>query len=208
MTCLKTHPATGAIPMTNSSTDFNHDPRIERTRRAVMDAGIALMYEFGPDGVNHAAVATAAGVSRTTMYKYWPTRAKLLLDIFGCVEHDELAELSGDIRTDLMEMLGRMRRSFNDVQERRMFTSLLAQAQWDDDVSEARAGARAIPVEYFSRIVDDGIAQGVFRRDLDPIVAAGRLVGPLMFAALAMDDVDSVDIESLVDDWLASARPD
>ena len=89
-------------------TDTASDPRIERTRSAVLDAGVAILFEQGPDGVTHAAIANAARVSRTTLYKYWPTRAELLFDILNQVEPHKKVKPSGDVRTDLVAMIGEM----------------------------------------------------------------------------------------------------
>lgn len=188
-------------------TDSSIDPRVERTRRAVLDAGGELLCTFGPDGVNHAAVATQAGVSRTTLYKYWPTRAKLLLDIFTSFHDHEEHTPSGDVRTDLVAMLTEHQDSMRDAQSRRMFVSMLAQAQWDDDVIEARAELKAIPLAHLATVIETGVASGEIREGVATAEAASRLVGPLMFASLAMDDSVMLDVESIVDDWLVSVRP-
>lgn len=197
---------TGENPF-NAMTDASTDPRVERTRRAVFDAGAELLCAHGPDGITHASVATQAGVSRTTLYKYWPTRAKLLLDIFSSFhDHDEHTP-SGDVRADLIDMLTEHHQSMSDPQSRRMFVSMLAQAQWDDDVVEAKAELKAIPLAHLEAVIASGVVADEIRPGVHTVVAASRLVGPLMFASLAMDDLDLIDVESIVDDWLATVRP-
>jgi len=195
-------------PTETMSDSTSTDPRVERTRRAVLDAGAELLSEQGPDGVTHASVATQAGVSRTTLYKYWPTRAKLLFDIFSSFHDDSDHTPSGDVRTDLVAMLREHQRSMSDPQRRRMFVSMLAQAQWDADVVEAKSELKAIPLADLEAVIESGVVVGIVRTGIDPEAAASRLLGPLMFASLVMDDAVLVDVESIVDDWLASVRPD
>lgn len=192
------------IPMTDTPTD----PRVERTRRAVLDAGAELLSDHGPDGVTHASVATQAGVSRTTLYKYWPTRAKLLFDIFSSFHDDGVVKPTGDVRADLIAMLEEHQRSMSDPQRRRMFVSMLAQAQWDADVVEAKSELKAVPLADLEAVIESGVVAGEVRTGVEPEAAASRLLGPLMFASLVIDDATLVDVESIVDDWLWSVRSD
>jgi AcrR family transcriptional regulator len=48
------------------------DPRVVRTRLAVLEAATMLLRTEGPGAVTHARVAEAAGVGRATIYRHWP----------------------------------------------------------------------------------------------------------------------------------------
>lgn len=183
------------------------DPRVERTRQAVVEAGMSVLVDEGPDGVHHAAIAAAANVSRTTLYKYWPTRAKLLFEILGSFDAHPAMEHSGDLRTDLLNMLGELQTSLADPVRRRVFSSMLAQAQWDADVVEAQRGLRALPLGSLETMFEVAAARGEVREGIVAIQAASRLIGPLMFCALVADpETMEIDLESLVDDWLGTVR--
>ena len=201
-------PLTSVDMSTPPTTETASDPRVERTRLAVVDAGMAVLLEQGPDGINHAAIAAAAGVSRTTLYKYWPTRAKLLLEILAAFDpHPPLAS-TGELRTDLIHLVGEVRVSMSDPTHCRVFSSMIAQAQWDDDVNEAQTSLRAIPLRGLSALLDAATERGEIVEGVVPMEAAARLIGPLMFAAfLAREEMLTVDVESIVDDWLATVRP-
>lgn len=186
-------------------TDAATDPRIERTRTAVLDAGVAILFEQGPDGVTHAAVATAAPVSRTTLYKHWPTRADLLFDILNCVEPHKNVEPTGEIRSDLFEMMGEMAIAFADPQLNKMFSSLMAQAQWDDDTDKAQQALLAGGMANMERVLDAAVANNQLPAGIDPLRAGGRLVGPMFFASLiGRRPMLPAEVEQLVDDWLAT----
>jgi hypothetical protein len=84
---------------------------------------------------------------------------------------------------------------------------MIAQAQWDDDVSEAQSEVRAIPLGGLAVLLDAAADRGEIVEGVVPMDAACRLIGPLMFAALvANEDIMTVDIESIVDDWLSTVR--
>jgi AcrR family transcriptional regulator len=56
------------------------DPRIIRSRRAVLDAALAELAERGYGAFTIDGVATRAGVARSTIYRLWPDRAALIAD--------------------------------------------------------------------------------------------------------------------------------
>ena len=54
------------------------DPRVERTRRVVLDATIELIVEGGFTAVTIEAVAARSGVAKSTIYRHWPGRVELM----------------------------------------------------------------------------------------------------------------------------------
>ncbi len=166
-----------------------------------------LLLEAGPDAIHHAGIASAAGVSRTTLYKYWPTRAKLLLEVLTAFDaHPEMCT-SGDIRADLVVLLSGLRDSMADPARCRVFTTMLAQAQWDDDILEAKTAMRAIPMGGLSLLLDAAVSRGEIRSGLNVSDVAARLLGPLMFGAVVIgQDIEAIDVDSIIDDWLATVR--
>src|SRR5947199_656450 len=55
----------------------NRVPRYDRTAAAILDAAAHALSEHG-SSTNMADVAAAAGVSRATLYRYYPDREALL----------------------------------------------------------------------------------------------------------------------------------
>ena len=56
------------------------DPRVLRTRRAVLDAALAELAERGYGAFTIDAVAARAGVARSTIYRIWTDRTTLIAD--------------------------------------------------------------------------------------------------------------------------------
>ena len=207
MTDFSTPGTSNGGAASTEAADGGTDPRTERIRTAVVAAGAMMLSEHGPDRINHAAIASAAGVSRTTLYKYWPTRAQLLHDILVGFDTHPAIPSTGDVRADLLTMLHDIQVGMSDPVRRRMFSSMLAQSQWDADLIEAQNSLRAIHLAGLTDLFAAAVEQGEIVEGVDPTVAAGRLIGPLVFAALvAQQDVMEVDTESIVDDWLSTVR--
>jgi len=184
------------------------DPRVARTHDAVHEAGRQLLVESGPAAVTHAAIATAARLSRTTLYKYWPTRFELLAEICHAAKPDAMVMPTGDVRTDLVQMTSRVAENFADRESLKMFVSMLAQSQWDDDARSAQAAMIGVGISDLAAILEAGEQSGQLPSGIDPRHAATRLLGPLFFGATVLDDDRFRDgePEAIVDDWLASIR--
>lgn len=193
--------------MTTTSTTgpCGTDPRIERTRAAVLEAGATILFEKGPEAVTHAAVAGDARVSRTTVYKHWPKRGDLLVDVLRQVEPHKPVEPSGDLRADMQQMGRQIAASFQDQRLNKVFSSLMAQAQWDDDTSQAQQALLNAGMADMAVILDAAVGAGQLPDGIDPLRTAGRLIGPIFFAALiAREPLSTDEVDVLVDDWLAS----
>ncbi|MEM1332006.1 MAG: TetR/AcrR family transcriptional regulator [Actinomycetota bacterium] len=190
-----------------SADDAELDPRVERTRRAVLDAGIQLLFERGPDGVTPAAVANTARISRTTLYKYWPTRAELLYDVLEEVEPRPEIELRGDVRVDLLAMLTTYCTGMNDPEARKVFSSVLARAQWDADTREVQLKMEEYALDHLTRVFSAAASNGQLPDGLDVRAEAAHLMGPMVFRVLVTrDEIRPTDVERIVDDWLATVR--
>ncbi|MDG1266040.1 MAG: TetR/AcrR family transcriptional regulator [Ilumatobacter sp.] len=195
--------------MTNSTTSMSghcgSDPRIERTRAAVLEAGVIILFAKGPEAVTHAAVANDARVSRTTIYKHWPKRGDLLVDVLRQVEPRKRIDPSGDLRADMQKMGRLVAASFQDQRLNKVFSSLMAQAQWDDDTSQAQKALLSAGMADIGLVLDAAVAAGELPAGIDPLRTVGRLVGPIFFAALiAREPLTTGEVEVLVDDWLVT----
>src|SRR5260370_424816 len=55
-------------------------PRSEKAHQAILEASAELLLEKGLAAVSMDAVAARAGVSKATIYRWWPTKETLALD--------------------------------------------------------------------------------------------------------------------------------
>ncbi|UYQ61794.1 TetR/AcrR family transcriptional regulator [Streptomyces peucetius] len=65
--------------------------RSERSRRAIYDAALALVGEVGYTKTTVEGIASRAGVGKQTIYRWWPSKAAVLLEAFL-----DLAEQASD----------------------------------------------------------------------------------------------------------------
>ncbi len=85
--------------------DPHVDPRVARTRVAVLTAAREVLVDDGWEGVTVARVAERSGYARTTLYRHWPQRLDLLRDLIRAEASVAHSTPSGDLRADLVAEL-------------------------------------------------------------------------------------------------------
>ena len=127
------------------------DPRVLRSRQAVLTAAVDLLAEHGVSGVTVEAIAHCSGVAKTTIYRHWPEPSQLVLDaIRGLAEPCAFPD-TGSLRGDLTEILEAMADNITTSKLAQVLPSLIDAAGRDTAmadvqrvwVQERRASLRA-----------------------------------------------------------------
>jgi AcrR family transcriptional regulator len=87
----------------------NRHQRSEEARQAVLEAADDLLVERGFAGLTIEGIAARAGVAKQTIYRWWPSKAEVLMDAFV----DDAAEYlsppdTGDLGRDLRLHLSKL----------------------------------------------------------------------------------------------------
>jgi AcrR family transcriptional regulator len=136
-------------------------PRSEKARKAILDAAAELLLAHGLSAVSMDAVAEKAGVSKATIYRWWPTKETLALDAL----YTEWAAAgptprnTGTLRGDLLCLLRPWARLAGERSQSRVVAALLSEAHTDPAFAE----------EYRRRIIEPRreVARGLFLRAVD-----------------------------------------
>ncbi|WP_217915693.1 TetR/AcrR family transcriptional regulator [Miltoncostaea marina] len=161
------------------------DPRVARSKAAILGACGDLIAEEGFEGVTIEAVAARSGVAKTTIYRHWPTREALLVEAFGCCAGPPVPRVdTGSTEEDLVSVLAGLGRRLSDRSWCNTLRSLVDSASRDPELGRLH---RATLVER-RRPLTDALARGIERGDLpaglDIDEAVAQLAGPLFYRAL------------------------
>ena len=154
-----------------------------RAHASVLAAALELFCERGIDTTSMDAIAEKSGVSKATIYKHWSDKAALCLDVLAKLHEvdDRPVFDSGDIRADLEAVLGYRPSAKVCEQQNRMMPHLIAYAARNRAFGDAwRARVMEPLIRQITHLLKRGAKQGLFA-DLDPIVGAALLLGPMMF---------------------------
>jgi AcrR family transcriptional regulator len=170
------------IPDANTSAPRRGRPRSEKAHAAILTAAAELLLARGLGAVSMDAVAEQAGVSKATIYRWWPTKETLALEAFYH-EWDTARSAprdTGSLRGDLLSFLRPWIRRVRSRPYGRVIAALITEAQTDPAFAE----------QYRARFVEPRREQGrqIFRRaiergeiptDSDVEVALDLLYGPI-----------------------------
>jgi AcrR family transcriptional regulator len=179
------------------------DPRIERTRRLVLKATIALLAETGYAGTTVEAVAARSGVAKSTIYRHWPSRLELINDAFQELKPPPPEPAEGDVRDRVVALLEHVARTVAASPWSSCLPALIDAAERDPECRElhnrmSRAGRQ--------RLVDllvGGQERGEIAADLDVEVMADALAGPIFMRRLMGDEpLDPAAVRHLVEQLL------
>ena len=173
------------------------DPRVERTRRVVLDATAELLATEGLVTID--AISERSDVARSTIYRHWPERHQLFIEAFEHICDLTGPPDTGTLEGDLRELGEELARGLTAQPWGRSLGALVGAAAHDDDVRAAQRDfnkrRRAADRVIFERAVQ----RGEMNSDLDLDLAVTRFVAPFFYAHLvAHSDLDATFVNDIV----------
>jgi AcrR family transcriptional regulator len=131
------------------------------------------------------AIAERAGVSKATIYRWWPNRAAVVMDGFLSMVSSEVPfPHTGHAREDIRLHMRRLAEAFGGKMGL-MVAALIAEGQADPELAEAlRSRWLSVRRTEAREILELGIERGELRDDIDPEVAVDVLYGPIYYRML------------------------
>ncbi|WP_250287968.1 TetR/AcrR family transcriptional regulator [Streptomyces atroolivaceus] len=112
--------------------------RSERSRRATLDAALELCTEKGYGRVTVEAIAARAGVSKKTIYRWWPSKGAVMLEAFAEVFVGSTPFVdTGDVAADLRSHINGAVRLVSTPPYGPAYAGILSEMHHDDDLARA-----------------------------------------------------------------------
>ncbi|WP_214321105.1 TetR/AcrR family transcriptional regulator [Nonomuraea sediminis] len=177
-----------------------------RKQQEIFDATLRLVSERGYDGLTIEGVAERSGVNKTTIYRWWPSKAALLGA--ALVEADTLGfdpPDTGSLRGDLVAVVEGIRRLLTQPPGRDIAVAALGAA-----VHHPELDVRGFFADRMARekaIFDRAARRGELAAETDPMLVIDLLAGAVwiraVFRGLPLDDDFAGDAVSAVLDGVA-----
>ncbi len=155
-------------------------PRSERAHQAILDAANELLEERGFVDLTIDEVAQRAGVSKTTIYRRWPTKGTLAFEAFSSdFRARQPTPDTGSLRGDLLAGLRAWVRTVKGTVTGRTLVGLIAEVQRDPELAEIWREQFVGRVRTQHRIIlDRAMERGEISPDADPDVVLDLIYGP------------------------------
>lgn len=161
------------------------DPRIQRTRDAVLPAALSVLAERGFANFTMEGVAEASGVAKSTVYRYWPTKLALLRDALEGLNRQPDAELRAEpARARVERLLEHLAAAMGDGVFSACIPALVEAAEHHPEVAAFLHGYSDRRRAALTAVLRTGIENGELPAHLDPELAALALSGPIFYRRL------------------------
>lgn len=157
-------------------------PRSAESKQAILEATWALLQQGSVRRLSIEAIAREAGVGKTTIYRWWPSKTTVVIDAFlaqveACLPFPETETAAESLALQMQQVV----KIFSgDVG--RIVAQIIAEGQCDSEALNSFCDRFLNPRRDAARqVILQGIAAGEFTPDLDPDVAMDILYGPIYY---------------------------
>lgn len=182
--------------------------RTTRTRAVVRDATLAELADHGYDGLTVEAVATRAGVHKTTVYRRWGSVEALVVDALDLASGDPWpVPDTGEVRADLRALNHEVLVGFTDPVAGPVATAFVVAAARNAATAAALHDYLVARHEQAGPIVTRAVERGELPAGTDPAEVVRTAVAPLYYRLfVSREPVDATIAERAADAALAAAR--
>lgn len=160
-------------------------PRSDEARQAILTSTLALLQAEGFEKLSIEGIAEHAGVSKATVYRWWPNKGALVIEAFLDRIQPELnfpknASVREAIHQQMRRLTRLMRGEFGN-----MLAVIIGAGQSQPEMVEAIQKYWMAPRRHEARkLVTEAQRRGEIRSDISPDTILDILYGPLYFRLL------------------------
>ncbi|WP_443066748.1 TetR/AcrR family transcriptional regulator [Streptomyces sp. NBC_01255] len=186
-------------------------PRSEAAEQAIFDAAIALLEGGTPLAeLSIEKLARTAGVGKATIYRRWPGKEELFVDLLRSVELPDPVLPGTSVRDDLVTLLESIRQRGLAKRTSALLHNVFSQMQlypklWDTYHHTVIEPRRRLGLDAVRR----GMERGEIRDDLDVELVNDLFTGPLLLRTVIRPGgtLEPGLAERIVDTVLEGLRP-
>lgn len=197
------------MPATETEQRLPANKRNPKTHRAILDATLDLLDVVRYANLTIEAITTKAGVSKATVYRWWPSKGALVAEAISRSMRVEDPPETDDFRADLITAVEISIANFARSRGGALMTALAADliddpallTSFREDFVEPRR-------RVMGRLIDRGVREGYFAAESDAELLMDVWAGVVFYRALMKHRPIDDDLAAhLVDLVLGTPRP-
>lgn len=157
------------------------DQRVVKSKKAVLAATFELLSEVGLSGVSVDEVSRRCGVAKTTIYRHWPSRTALLMNVCANLGAKPQAPDTGSFEGDLTALITHMAKRLRSERWTSILPSVIDAAERDPEVADMHAKIHATHIAPLYTIIERAKKRGELPRGTDPSEIVASVAGPLFY---------------------------
>lgn len=150
-------------------------------RARVLEAALDVLADQGLSGFTMEAVADRAGASKATVYRRWPSRTTLLADALEQVSQPLPRPATGQLRSDLIELVTGLQTLMNDQPLPQMMAAFIDAAERDPALATLHAKVTERRLQPVRQVLREARQRGDIPPTADLELAIDLLVGAIFY---------------------------
>ena len=176
------------------------DPRVARSREAVIRAGVELISEGGLGAFSVDAVSARSGVAKTTIYRHWPGRRDLLNEVFESFDAHTPTPDTGSLRDDMLFLARELAADLAGADWPKNTAVIIGEAEHDRDLAKTHAAHVRNEMTPMRAVLERAVERGDLPPDTDVELVAEHLAGALFFRRFVLHGTSTAaEAEQIVD---------
>jgi AcrR family transcriptional regulator len=165
----------------------------------VLAAVTDLLREVGYQSLTMEAVAARAGVGKTTVYRWWPTKPALVIDAVADALPPVEVELSGETRRDVRAVVARLAHTDTAAAMADVLPALAAEARRDPDAAERLSALLGPRRAADAAVLLTAAARRDLPHDVDVTLLLDAALGALLLRRLRGEEPTDAVVDALTD---------
>jgi AcrR family transcriptional regulator len=157
------------------------ESRVDRSKTSVLTEAYRQLAINGLGGFSVDEVSRASGVSKTTIYRHWESRAALIID--ACLRLGETGDIPdmGSIRTELDVLMAGFVQQLESTTWSTVYPSIIDAAERDKEMAVMQRQLHEKFMTPVTTIVERAKTRGELPVDASTADIAATLIGPLFY---------------------------
>lgn len=176
------------------------DKRVERSKAAVLSETYRQLTQSGISGVSIDEVSRVSGVSKTTIYRHWPSRSALLIDACSRMGSAPPLPNTGTLHGDLHALATGLAEQLQTAAWASVYPSIIDAAERDPEIAVLQSELHKGFMEPFHAVMERAKDRGEISLVKPAADLIAAIIGPLFYRRwFSKEAIDERFIEATVD---------
>lgn len=173
---------------------------MERSKAAVLAETYQQLTRAGISGVSIDEVSRISGVSKTTIYRHWPSRSALLIDACSRLGNAYPPPDTGTLRGDLSDLVRNLAEQLQTAAWASVYPSVIDAAERDPEIAAMQSELHKSFMAPFQAIVERAKVRGEIQPDKSIPHLIAAVVGPLFYRRwFSKEQIDERFADEMID---------
>jgi AcrR family transcriptional regulator len=161
-------------------------PRSQASENAILSATLSLLADLGYRAVTIEQIASAAGVSKATIYRRWQTKENLVIAAFGKTPPLQMTA-GGTIDQQLLAISKQFADFYMHTPMGGVLIALLAERHNNPTLEQELAPVIQQRRQPIIDLIDAAIARGELASNCDAALLTDSIIGPVLMNLMITD---------------------